>query len=35
MWALGVVCYVMMSGYPPFDGETDADVYASIICARY
>jgi serine/threonine protein kinase len=34
MWAMGVISYVMMSGYPPFDGETEAEVMGAILAVR-
>ena len=26
MWALGVVLYVMLSGYPPFNGRNNLEI---------
>lgn len=31
----GVISYVMMAGFPPFDGENDAEVLASIVAVRF
>lgn len=34
MWALGCIAYIMMAGFPPFDGENDAEILASILSVR-
>lgn len=35
MWSVGVIVYMLLSGVPPFDGKTDADVMAKIRQGRF
>eukprot|EP01127_Copromyxa_protea_P015823 TRINITY_DN4610_c0_g1_i3.p2 TRINITY_DN4610_c0_g1~~TRINITY_DN4610_c0_g1_i3.p2 ORF type:complete len:433 (-),score=99.92 TRINITY_DN4610_c0_g1_i3:26-1324(-) len=35
MWAMGVVTYIMLCGFPPFDGESETDVLCNIMNIAY
>ena len=35
MWALGVICYILLSGFSPFMGDTDAETYANISAVTF
>eukprot|EP00931_Biecheleriopsis_adriatica_P041481 TRINITY_DN23702_c0_g2_i1.p1 TRINITY_DN23702_c0_g2~~TRINITY_DN23702_c0_g2_i1.p1 ORF type:complete len:1742 (+),score=437.49 TRINITY_DN23702_c0_g2_i1:785-5227(+) len=35
MWSVGVIVYMLLSGVPPFDGKTDADVTSKIKNGRF
>ena len=31
LWAIGVVAYILLAGYPPFNGHTDEEVHDAIL----
>jgi len=35
MWSLGVICYILLSGYSPFMGDTDSETYTNISKVEY
>lgn len=35
MWSLGVLFYIMLSGYLPFNGDTAEEVYAKVLEGKY
>jgi len=35
MWSLGVVTYVMLCGFPPWEGESESDVFVNIMTLQY
>lgn len=35
MWAIGVICYVLLSGLSPFMGDTDIDTMTNVTLGKY
>lgn len=35
MWSLGAIMYLMLTGVPPFNGETDSEIYAKVLVGKY
>jgi calcium-dependent protein kinase len=35
IWACGVIFYILLCGYPPFNGETDDEIYEAILSGKF
>ena len=35
IWACGVIFYILLCGYPPFNGDTDDDIYDAILKGKF
>mmetsp|Transcript_27553 Transcript_27553/g.58872 ORF Transcript_27553/g.58872 Transcript_27553/m.58872 type:complete len:411 (+) Transcript_27553:87-1319(+) len=35
LWSVGVIAYILLSGYPPFNGNDNSEVYEAIRRCRY
>ena len=35
VWSVGILTYVLLCGYPPFNGMDRADIYRSVLTGRY
>jgi len=35
LWSVGVIAYILMCGYPPFNGGSNSETHASILRGRY
>lgn len=35
MWSIGVILYIMLCGYPPFDGDTEDDILIAVQKQKY
>jgi len=35
LWSLGVLFYILLSGYLPFNGETASDVYEKVLLGKF
>ncbi len=35
LWSVGVILYLLLSGYPPFNGNDDEEIIATINYGKY
>ena len=35
LWSIGVIMYIMLTGYPPFNGDNDDDIMKAISIGKY
>ena len=35
VWSCGVIMYIMLCGYPPFNGKTEAEIMKKVLSGKF
>lgn len=35
VWSCGVIMYIMLCGYPPFNGKTEVEIMKKVLCGKF